>query len=213
MGLFQRMSDIITANLNDLVDRWEDPEKMLKQAIREMETVINEARHETVRATASARLVQKNLAENERQAGAWQEKAEAAVRAGDDNAARKALVYRGEHAHVAAVLRDELEASTQASQKLRRHLEAMQAKLAEGRRKLATLVVRQKAAEVVPAWSKACPKPLWGQRPSRSSTRLRGKVERMEAEADALRELQGGGERCRRLPKQCSTRSGPSWRS
>ena len=53
MGLFQRVGDIISANLNELLDRFEDPEVMLKQAIREMETSLTQARQEVSRALAS----------------------------------------------------------------------------------------------------------------------------------------------------------------
>jgi hypothetical protein len=56
MGLFGRISDIISANLNEMIDRFEDPEKMLKQAIREMEDAIGGARRETARAMAAEKL-------------------------------------------------------------------------------------------------------------------------------------------------------------
>jgi phage shock protein A len=59
MSLFKRVGDIISANLNDLVEKFEDPELMLKQAIREMETSIGEARQEVARAMASDKLVRK----------------------------------------------------------------------------------------------------------------------------------------------------------
>ncbi len=62
MRLFQRISDIIAANLNDLVDRFEDPEAMLKHAIREMETMIEEATGGAARAIAGERLLARDLA-------------------------------------------------------------------------------------------------------------------------------------------------------
>src|SRR5262245_5577790 len=67
MGLFRRISDIISANFNEMVDQFEDPEKMLKQAVREMEESIAAAKKEVVGAMASEKLVKKNLGENERQ--------------------------------------------------------------------------------------------------------------------------------------------------
>src|SRR4029077_5255796 len=97
MGLFQRFGDIISANLNDMVDRFEEPEKMLKQAVREMEAAISDAKRETARAMASEKLAAKELAESERQGREWGQRAEQAVRAGDDAMARKALTRKQEH--------------------------------------------------------------------------------------------------------------------
>jgi phage shock protein A len=88
MGLFRRVSDIISANLNDMMERFENPEKMLRQAVREMGEAIAVARKETAQAMASRKLVARCLGDHERQARDWQERAEKAVRAGDDGVAR-----------------------------------------------------------------------------------------------------------------------------
>ena len=63
MGLFKRMSDIVTANLNEMAEMYEDPEKMLKQAVREMESSIEEARRDVARSMASDKVVATQLAE------------------------------------------------------------------------------------------------------------------------------------------------------
>ena len=68
MRLFQRISDIIAANLNDLVDRFEDPEAMLRHAIREMETMIEEATGGAARAIAGERLLARDLRDHEQKA-------------------------------------------------------------------------------------------------------------------------------------------------
>ena len=82
MQLFRRISDIIAANLNDMVDRFEDPEVMLKQAIREMETMIEQTTGAAARAVAGERLLAKDLADQERNAQRWRARAEDAVRRG-----------------------------------------------------------------------------------------------------------------------------------
>ncbi len=158
MGLFGRVGDILSANLNDMVDRFEDPEKMLKQAVREMEAAIVEARRETARAMAAEKLAGKDLADSERQVRDWQRRAEQAVRAGDDALARKALARKQEHDKVSAALRDQATAAAEASGALRRQLEAMQAKLSEATRRLGTLTARNKAAAVRAEW-----RPAWGR--------------------------------------------------
>ena len=92
--LFQRIGDIIAANLNDLVDRFEDPEVMLKQAIREMETMIESATGGAARAIAGERLLARDLADHERKALRWNGRAEKAVLQGDDDLARQAIALR-----------------------------------------------------------------------------------------------------------------------
>ena len=108
MGLFQRISDIISANLNEMTESMEDPETMLKQAIREMEQSISDATHETAKVLANEKLMAKELANNEQQAHDWQRKAEKAVDAGDDGLARKALTRKQEHQKLVTALRDQL---------------------------------------------------------------------------------------------------------
>src|ERR1700744_3897382 len=107
MTLFRRVHDILTANVNDLVDRFEDPEKMLRQAVREMD----EAIAVTTGAAARAIAAQKRLApeieiEHDKAAGC-QRRAVAAVTAGDDGLARQAVMRRREHEQLAAALEEQ----------------------------------------------------------------------------------------------------------
>ena len=194
MGIFRRVSDIISANLNDLVDKFEEPEKMLKQAIREMEETIEEVTVAAAKAIASEKLLAKELAEHDRQTTDWVGRAEQAVKAGDDELARQALRRKQEHEKLARALRDQSATAGETGQTLRRQIEAMKAKHAEARRKLATLTARSKAAHArrrlqsVGAGFK-----LRSDAFSRFD-RIREKVELAEAEADALTALQAGGD-------------------
>jgi phage shock protein A len=188
MGIFKRLQDILSANMGEMIDSSEDPEPMLAQAIREMEAAIGEARRETARAMANEKLVRKELTENERQAQEWQQQAEKAIAAGDEGLARKALTRKREHGKVAAALQDQLSATTEASQTLRRQWEAMQVKRAEARRSLATLAARHKAAEARKrSWDVNFETDAFAK-----FDRINQKVEQAEAEAEAFRELAGG---------------------
>jgi len=191
MGLFKRISDIISANFNDMVEGYEDPEKMLRQAIREMEDAIATAKPDVVRAMASEKNVAKELASNEAQVTVWTDRAETAVKAGDDYLARKAITRKREYEKIAAALRDQHEAAVEASQTLRRQLEAMQAKLKDAQRRLGTLTARQKAAQVraKAAQSQAGLTPELKQDAFDKFDRLARKVEMAEAEAEAFSEL------------------------
>lgn len=195
MGLFQRISDIISANLSDMAEGFEDPEMMLKQAIREMEQSIADATQETAKVLANEKLLTKELQNNEQQSQDWQRKAEKSVEAGDDELARKALSRKQEHGKLVVALTDQLKLARDATQMLRHQLEGMQAKLSEAKRNLATLSARKKAADFKRKMATSAVA-------SESSTlasdafakfdRMREKVERAEAEADALVELQAG---------------------
>ncbi len=145
MGLFRRFTDILSANLNDLVDRFEDPEKMLRQAIREMERAVETALQGAAKVLASAKLIEKQLADNRRLAEDWRERARRAVAASDETLARKALERRAELLRLTAALEDQHASTAQSGIKLRRQIDGMKARLAEAKRKLATLAARKQA--------------------------------------------------------------------
>ncbi len=96
-NLFKRINDVITANISDLVDRVEDPEKMIKQIIREMEENIGRAKEGVVDAIASEKTLQQNVDRHRREAKTWQENARTALKDGKDDLARQALVRKNEH--------------------------------------------------------------------------------------------------------------------
>ena len=94
MGIFQRISDILSANMNELTEKFEDPEKMLKQAIREMEDSIADVTQQTAKAMAHEKTLSRELQRNRAGSEEWQQRAVKAVEAGDDGLARKALARR-----------------------------------------------------------------------------------------------------------------------
>jgi phage shock protein A len=189
MGLFKRLQDIITANLGDVVEGSDNPEPLLRQAVAEMETAIGEAKRETARAMAAEKLAANELADSERQSRDWQAQAEKAIRGGDDDLARKALSRKQEHDKVSAALRDQTAATAETSRTLRHQLEAMQAKLAEAKRRIGTLSARQKAAA---ARMKSADVNFETEAFAKFD-RISGKIARVEAEAEAMRELETGG--------------------
>jgi len=193
MGLFKRISDIISANLNELVEGLEDPETMLRQAIREMEESISEVTHQTAKAMANDKTLSRELERNRQQVEQWQSRAVAAVEADDDELARRALSRKNEYAKVAAALEDQLESAREATTTLRRQLDAMKAKLSEAKRNLATLSARKRAAD----FRKRMETQAAGlttevdEDAFAKFERMKSKVEQAEAEAEALAELRG----------------------
>ena len=191
MGIFQRISDIVSANLNELTEGFENPEPMLKQAINEMECSIAEATHGTAKAIANEKTIRKELQANQALVKTWHDRAATAVSAGDDTLARKALKREQEHEKLVAALKDQQEIAQETGQSLRRQLEAMKAKLAEAKRSLATLSARQRAADFRKKMQTM--QTDAGTELNRDAfakfERLRGKVERAEAEAEAYADL------------------------
>jgi phage shock protein A len=189
MQLFRRVGDIIAANLNDLVDRFEDPEVMLRQAIREMETMIEGATVAAARAVAGERLLSKDLADHERRVLNWRAAAEDAVARDEDAQARRALAHAHEHEALARVLVEQRSSAGQTAETLCGQVNAMRAKLAEARGKLASLSARRQVVEAGRSLrGTACQSPR-GARGFARFERMRRRVEQAEAETKALGEL------------------------
>jgi phage shock protein A len=191
MRFLRRVGDVIGANLNDLVDRLDDPEVMLRQAVREMDDAIAGATAAAARAIAGERRLAEELARRERQAGRWQARAEQAVAGAADDLARRALARRLEHESTGAALREQWAAAREASGSLRRQVEAMKARRAGAARQLSTLSARRRAAEACKTLRglDAGPDSLFGTRGFARFARMREAVELAEAEARALIEL------------------------
>ncbi len=194
MGLFKRISDIISANLNEMTDGLEDPEKMLRQAVREMEQSIADATQETAKVLANEKLLVKELASNRQQALDWQGKAEKAIDAGDDGLARKALSRKQEHQKLVIALEDQLKLAQETTKTLKHQLDGMRAKMAEAKRNLATLSARKKAADFQKKMHTSAMDLETGNVGDDAFAkfdRMKERVERAEAEAEALAELRG----------------------
>ena len=193
MGVFQRISDIISANLNDLTEGFEDPERMLRQAVREMEETIAEVTAQTAKAMANETTLARELDRNRSQQKQWQDRAAKAVAEGNDDLARKALARKNEHAKLVAALTDQLNTAQEASASLRCQLAGMKAKMAEGKRNLATLSARKRAAD----FRKKMESQAVGVASDVDDSafakfdRMKAKVEQAEAEAAAMAELRG----------------------
>lgn len=184
MSIFHRVTDILSANLNDLVDRFEDPEKMLRQAVREMDESIADAMDGAARAIATEKLLEKELEKRVGEATECRERAQRAVQIGDDASARVALRQERDAKMLAEDLRKDVESARAASLALRRQIDGLRAKLMEAKRKLASLSARQRVTD---AKKRACvaAKDL-NTDPFRKFERFEERIEHEEAAVDAL---------------------------
>lgn len=190
-NLFKRISDVLTANLNDLVDRVEDPERMIKQLIREMEENINHAREGVIDALSSEKQLAKELDHQRRQADEWHNRARRAMENDNETLAREALLRKKEHDDVAANLQSSWQSAKRTSERLKAQLRALESKLEEARLKKGSLVARQRAAQAREQMDRITDRFQTGLDLNHSLNRMSGKVEEMEARMEARAELYG----------------------
>ncbi len=190
MGLFKRVGDIVSANLNDMAERLESPETMLRQAIREMDAAVTKQMESAARVIADERLVASELSRCREKSAELQARAREAVARGDDGAARRCLSQRHEHEQLIAALDDQLARVRAISTKLRRQLDAMRIRRREAERTLHVLIARDRATAARRQMASAEHYDAADSRGFARFDRLRKKVERTEAETDALLELE-----------------------
>jgi phage shock protein A len=147
MGIWQKLSTLVRSNINDLIARAEDPEKMLNQVIDDMRNQLAKARQEVAVAIADAAKLKKQVDDEQKQAQDWEQRAMLAVRQGRDDLARQALLRHQEHAQRAMALHETWIRHQEDTERLRDALRQLQEKIQEAQRKKNLLVARQKRAE------------------------------------------------------------------
>jgi phage shock protein A len=190
MGLFKRISSLISANLNELVDHCEDPEKMLRQAVRDMETALGQLMDAAARAIAHHKLLSRQFNDEREAIDRCAKLAHAAV-ARDDDAARKELVRKAEHQRLADAIAQQIAAADTLADRLRRQVTAMRIKLAEARRKLVDVTARNRAAAAQRNFVRHLPNNVCDGTVWSNFETLCTRVDQSEAETEALLELLG----------------------
>ncbi len=147
MGLFDKLSMLIRSNMNDLIARAENPEKMLNQVIDDMRNQLARARQEVAHAMADAAKLKKQVEDEQKQAQEWEQRAMLAVRQDRDDLARQALMRHQEHASRAQSYYDTWEKHEADTQRLRDALRQLSDKIQEATRKKNLLIAQQKRAE------------------------------------------------------------------
>ena len=147
MSVFSRMSDIVNSNLNAMLDRAEDPEKMVRLIIQEMEETLVEVRTTSARAIADKKELSRRRESLESEAAEWERKAELAIRKDRDDLARAALVERGKAAEMAGVAAGEVALLDETLAKLNGDIGALQAKIKDAKTRQTALVVRGQTAK------------------------------------------------------------------
>lgn len=188
MGITDRISRIVRANINDLLDRAEDPEVMIDQILRDMASGIDEARSQVASMVAQEKLLAGDLADAEKLSTAWNDKAERAVAAGKDDLAREALRRKRDSAQNAELYSEQLEVQRHAVSRLKGQLGELESKYQATLSQRDSLLARQKRAraqrQVTEQLSSFSPFD-----PTADLDRMERKIRQDEAEAAALLEL------------------------
>ena len=147
MGVFSRITDIVNSNINALLDKAEDPEKMVRLIIQEIEETLVEVRTASARAIADKKEIARRGDRLRDEAGDWERKAELAIAKGRDDLARAALVEKSKAEEVAEALAAELEVLEGTLGKLNEDIHALQQKIKDAKVRQKAIVVRGQTAQ------------------------------------------------------------------
>jgi len=147
MSIFTRMSDIINSNLNALLDKAEDPEKMVRLIIQEMEEALVEVRSTSARAIADKKELARRQEYLANEAAEWERKAEVAINRGRDDLAKGAISERNKAHDTSEALGQDLEIIDQSLAKLNEDVGVLQAKIKDAKARRSAIVMRGKTAQ------------------------------------------------------------------
>lgn len=188
MGIFQRLSDLLKSNINDLIDKAEDPEKMVKQIILDMQKELNKSTQALGKAVASERMAEKQYQNSQQISADWESKAKAALAAGNTELAKKALAKKVKADEDTASYKEMYETISKQTADIKEQVETLKSKLDEAKSRQAMLIARSQMADT----QKNLAKSVDGFDASSSTekfNRMEEKIIRKEAEADAFADI------------------------
>lgn len=190
MALLERVATLVRANLNDLIDRAENPEKMLKQVILDMQNQFIQVKTQVAIALADQHLLEKKKKENQDKHLEWTKKAELAVEKKQDDLARAALDRAMSFQQLAANFDEQIADQRTQVELLKNALHSLEGKISEAQGKCDLLLAQHRRSRAV---GKAAEANLKAGDGSKSATfdRMKNKIQRQEAIGEAHRELAG----------------------
>jgi phage shock protein A len=190
MGLFDRVSRVVRSNLNAAVSGAEDPEKILEQALIDMQEDLIQLRQAVASAIASQKRIQQQYNQAQTDANNWQQRAQLALQKGDENLAREALNRRKVQTETATALKTQLDQQASTVDTLKRNLIALEGKIAEAKTKKDMLKARASAAKANEQLQGTMGR-LGTSSAMAAFERMEEKVLQMEARSQAAAELAG----------------------
>ena len=146
MGIFSRFSDIVNSNINAILDKAEDPEKIVRLMIQEMEDTLVEVRTAAARSIADKKELNRKLTALEDEQAGWEKKAELAISKGREDLAKAALVEKAHVTKAADTLREDYALVDEGLSKLNEDITRLETKLADAKSRQKALIARHKTA-------------------------------------------------------------------
>lgn len=190
MGIFSRLSDLLKSNVNDLIDRAEDPEKMVKQVIVDMQAELTKATQNYGKAKASESLAEKKYLEAQKISQSWENKAKAALSQGNQDLAKQALAKKVKADADVASYKEMYESISDQTEAIGNQVEVLKAKLDEAKSRQAMLIARSQMADTQKNLAKSAGG-FDGSSSLEKFNRMEEKIARKEAEAAAFTEIAG----------------------
>ncbi len=147
MGIFSRMSDIINSNISSMLDKAEDPEKMIRLIIQEMEDTLVEVRSSSARVLADRKAAARRLEQVQAEAGNWEVKAKLAITKGREDLARAALQEKRAIEEEVGLVEQELRATDEHIEQLNQEVAQLQQKLSDARARQKAMLMRGTTVE------------------------------------------------------------------
>ncbi len=189
MGVFKKFADIVKANVNDLIDKAEDPAKMIKLMIIEMEEAITQATSSVAQAMANQKNLERKEQQAKQQAQEWANKAAQALKAGREDLAKEALGKKVTYENQAKQFEEMRLQAEKSTSQLRNNLDMIKAKLDEARIRETTLIARSDTAKAQKEFAKNMGK--MDTSAFAKFDKMEEKIMKQESEAEALADLTG----------------------
>ena len=190
MAIFERLSDLVRANINDLIDKAENPEKMVKQIIIDMEEQLRKSTQSLGTAMGSLNSVKKQLETAKEQSNVWQEKAKNCLSQGNEDLAKQALENKVKQDNMVNQYQTMVDSMEAQVNDIKSQIDVLKQKLEEARSKQAMLVARSQMADAKSQMAKTL-----GNMDSKSAfakmDKMEQKIAQKEAQADAFSEVSG----------------------
>jgi phage shock protein A len=190
MGIFSRLKTLVSSNVNDMISKAEKPEKMLNQLLIDMNEQLIESKKAVAMAIADEKKLEREKTNQEAMAQEWERKAMLAVQAGKDDLAKEALLRKQEYDKAAAEYQKQWQSQKTSVDQLKESLRELQNKIEEAQRKKNLLVARAKRAEAQQKIQNTISSVSGNRSAFDAFDRMAAKVDQMEAQADAARELE-----------------------